>query len=115
VEEAGTDFVGVCVDAGNAVWSMEDPHLVLETLAPYILTSHTRDSAVWPVDTGAAVAWTRMGDGNVDIETYLRTFVEKCPGRCPRDHRDSRATDDAAPPSGILGGTATCGRGSSRD
>jgi sugar phosphate isomerase/epimerase len=82
VEEAGTDLVGVCVDAGNAVWSMEDPHIVLETLAPYVLTSHTRDSAVWNTADGTAVYWTRMGEGNVRIGDYLRTFIEKCPG-CP--------------------------------
>ena len=81
MEEAGPDFVGVCVDAGNAVWSMEDPHVVLETLAPYVLTSHTRDSAVWDTTDGTAVYWTRMGEGNVRIGDYLRTFIEKCPGR----------------------------------
>jgi sugar phosphate isomerase/epimerase len=81
VETAGTDLVGVCIDAGNAVWAVEDPHLTLEILAPYVLTSHTRDSAVWPVPEGAAVAWTRMGEGNVNITGYLRTFVAKCPGR----------------------------------
>jgi sugar phosphate isomerase/epimerase len=81
VEEAGTDFVGVCIDAGNAVWAMEDPHLTLDTLAPYVLTSHTRDSAVWPAREGAAVTWTRMGEGNVRIGDYLRTFIDKCPGR----------------------------------
>jgi sugar phosphate isomerase/epimerase len=81
VEAAGTDFVGVCLDAGNAVWSMEDPHLVLETVAPYVLTSHTRDSAVWNTDDGTAVYWTRMGEGNVGIGRYLQAFVEKCPGR----------------------------------
>ena len=81
VEEAGTDLVGVCVDAGNAVWAMEDPHAALETLAPYVLTSHTRDSAVWRVPEGAAVAWTRMGEGNIDIARYLKTFIEKCPGK----------------------------------
>jgi sugar phosphate isomerase/epimerase len=81
VEEAGRDFVGVCIDAGNALWAMEDPHLTLETLAPYVLTSHTRDSAVRRTAQGVEVAWTRMGGGNVRIGEYLRTFVEKCPGR----------------------------------
>jgi len=81
VEEAGSDFVGVCLDAGNPVWAIEDPHLTLELLAPYVLTSHVRDSAVWRVPEGAAVAWTRMGDGNIDIARYLRTFIARCPGR----------------------------------
>src|SRR5262249_34438472 len=40
VEEAGKDFVGVCLDSGNPLWTIEDPHLTLETLHPYVLTSH---------------------------------------------------------------------------
>jgi sugar phosphate isomerase/epimerase len=81
VEEAGPDFVGVCIDAGNPVWAIEDPHLTLETLAPYVLTSHVRDSRVWRVREGTAVAWTRMGEGNVDIGRWVRNYMEHCPGR----------------------------------
>ncbi|HEY2433557.1 MAG TPA: TIM barrel protein [Vicinamibacterales bacterium] len=81
VEQAGPDFVGVCVDAGNPLWAIEDPHLTLETLAPYVLTSHVRDSRVWRVRDGTAVAWTRMGEGNIDIAGWIRAFVERCPGR----------------------------------
>ena len=81
VEEAGSDFVGVCIDAGNPVWAIEDPHVTLDYLAPYVLTSHVRDSRIWRVPDGTAVAWTRMGEGNVDIARYIRTYVERCPGR----------------------------------
>ena len=81
VEEAGTDFVGVCLDSGNPLWALEDPHLSLDTLAPYVLTSHLRDSAVWRVPEGAAVAWVRMGEGNVRIEDWVRTYLARCPGR----------------------------------
>ena len=81
VEEAGPDFVGVCIDAGNPVWAIEDPHLTLEYLAPYVLTSHVRDSRVWRVPNGTAVAWTRMGEGNIDLAKYIRTYVALCPGR----------------------------------
>ncbi|MFL6279380.1 MAG: sugar phosphate isomerase/epimerase family protein [Vicinamibacterales bacterium] len=81
VETAGPDFVGVCIDSGNASWAVEDPHLTLETLAPYVLTSHMRDSAVWNTPQGAVAQWTRMGEGNVDIARYVRTYLEKCPGR----------------------------------
>ena len=81
VETAGTDYVGVCIDSGNASWAIEDPHLTLETLAPYVLTSHMRDSAVWNSAEGAVAQWTRMGEGNVDIARYIKTYAEKCPGR----------------------------------
>ena len=81
IEEAGRDFVGACFDSGNPVWTLEDPHLTLETLAPYILTSHIRDSYLWNTDEGTMVRWTRMGDGNVDIGRLLTRFMELCPGK----------------------------------
>ncbi len=71
VEACGRDYVGVCLDSGNPLWALEDPHLTLETLYPYVLTTHCRDTAVWRVPEGAAVAWTRMGDGNVGITEYI--------------------------------------------
>ncbi|HZT38413.1 MAG TPA: sugar phosphate isomerase/epimerase [Bryobacteraceae bacterium] len=81
IEAAGPDFVGACLDSGNPLWALEDPHLTLETLAPYVLTSHIRDSAVWRVPEGAAVAWVRMGEGNVGIDEYVRKYRRLCPGR----------------------------------
>ena len=81
IEGAGKEFVGSCLDAGNPLWAIEDPHLTLDTLAPYVLTSHVRDTAVWNTPQGAAVAWSRMGDGNIGIEDYVRTYAQKCPGR----------------------------------
>jgi 3-oxoisoapionate decarboxylase len=81
IEEAGPDFVGACLDSGNPLWAMEDPHLTLETLHPYVLTSHVRDSAVWLTPEGAAVTWVQMGRGNVDIASYVRRYAELCPGR----------------------------------
>jgi sugar phosphate isomerase/epimerase len=81
IEEAGRDFVGACLDSGNPLWTLEDPLVALETLYPYVLTSHVRDSAVWKVPEGAAVAWVRMGEGNVKIEEYVRQYVARCPGR----------------------------------
>lgn len=81
VEEAGPDFVGVCLDSGNPLWTIEDPHLTLETLHQYVLTSHLRDSAVWKMPQGAAVTWVPMGRGNVDIDSYVRKYIELCPGR----------------------------------
>jgi sugar phosphate isomerase/epimerase len=81
IEEAGKDFVGACIDSGNPLWTLEDPHLTLETLHPYVLTSHVRDSAVWRVPKGAAVKWVRMGEGNIGVRDYVRKYLELCPGR----------------------------------
>lgn len=81
IEAAGPDFVGACIDSGNPTWAIEDPHVTLETLAPYVLTSHVRDSAVWRTPEGAAMQWTRMGEGNVDIAGWVKKFAALCPGK----------------------------------
>jgi len=81
IEEAGKDFTGACLDSGNPLWTIEDPHLTLETLAPYVLTSHVRDTAVWRDKDRIAVQWVRMGEGNVGIREYAKKYQELCPGR----------------------------------
>ncbi len=81
IELAGKDFTGAVIDSGNPVWALEDPHLTLETLAPYILTSHVRDSYLWKTPEGIAVQWTRMGEGNVDIAGWVKRYRELCPGK----------------------------------
>ena len=80
VEAVGTDVMGVCLDSGNPVWMLEDPHFTLETLIPYAETCHVRDSAVWMTPEGIAVRWVNMGDGNVDIDGWIRKFVAAKPG-----------------------------------
>ena len=79
VEQAGKDYVGVNLDSGNAVWTMEDPLASLETLAPYVVTTSLRDSAIWESPSGATVQWTAMGEGTQDLKAYFKRFTELCP------------------------------------
>jgi len=79
IEDAGKDYVGANMDSGNATWTMEDPLVNLENLAPYVLTTSLRDSAIWESEKGATIQWTAMGDGNVDLKTYFARFAELCP------------------------------------
>ena len=81
IEGAGKDFVGACIDSGNPLWTIEDPILTLETLAPYALTSHVRDTALWKQDGAIMVQWVRLGHGNVGIREWTEKFQQLCPGR----------------------------------
>jgi len=81
IEGAGPDFVGVCIDSGNPMWTMESPHLTLETLHPYVLTSHVRDTYTWMTPYGIASRWCRTGEGNIGIDEYIKKYIEYCPGR----------------------------------
>ena len=79
VEQAGPEFVGVNLDAGNAVWTLETPLSNLETLGKYVLTTSLRDTSVWPSENGVTMQWMAMGEGMVDWEAYFKRFAELCP------------------------------------
>jgi sugar phosphate isomerase/epimerase len=94
IEESGKDFVGACLDMGNPIWCIEDPLLSLETLAPYVVTTHFRDSVVYEHPRGAAGQWVAMGDGSLDLKEMVARYQVLCPqaamqleiitGRAPR-------------------------------
>jgi len=79
IERAGPDYVGATLDSGNATWTMEDPVQTLENLAPFAVSSGIRDSMIWEIDNGAAVQWTAMGEGCVDMKTFAKRWLELCP------------------------------------
>ena len=79
VEEAGKDWVGVNLDSGNAVWTLEDPMENLKNLAPYVLTTSLRDTMAWPSENGYTAAWTAMGEGLVNWKQYFAYYRKVCP------------------------------------
>ena len=79
IEQAGTSFVGANIDSGNAVWTLEDPVDVLETLGPVTICSSLRDSMVWEVPEGASVQWTACGEGLIDWQSYAARWRQLCP------------------------------------
>ena len=79
IEESGKDLVAACLDTGNPIWCVEDPLVTLEILAPYVITTHVRDSVVFEHPRGAAGQWVALGDGNVDLVGFVRQFRKLCP------------------------------------
>ena len=79
IEEAGKDAVGSCLDTGNPMWVVEDPLVSLEVLAPYVVTTHVRDSVVYENARGASAQWTALGDGVIDFPKFMARYRELCP------------------------------------
>lgn len=79
VEAAGTDFVGVNIDSGNAAWTLEDPMDVLRNLGKYTICSSLRDDMIWETPEGAAVQWTAAGEGLIDWAQYADEWKKLCP------------------------------------
>jgi 3-oxoisoapionate decarboxylase len=80
VERAGPDVAAVTLDTGNPVFGAEDPVYTAEVLAPYIATTHFRDTAIWEHPKGAEGQWTVLGKGNADLKSVLRILEERTPG-----------------------------------
>ena len=79
INAAGPDFVGANIDSGNAIWTLEDPMDVLETLGPVTICSSRRDDMAWETPDGAAVQWTAAGDGLIDWKAYAARWAQLCP------------------------------------
>jgi sugar phosphate isomerase/epimerase len=94
IQTAGKDYVAACLDSGNSVTVIEDPLLTLETLGPYVQTTHIRDSVVFEHPRGAVTQWVALGDGSIDFRQFFEKFRQLCPhsgaqleiltGRAPR-------------------------------
>ena len=82
IEEAGKGYVGACTDAGNPIWCVEDPQVTLEVLGPLTVTTHFRDTAIFPHPRGCAAHWTRLGDGSIDLKALAATQKRLAPGAC---------------------------------
>jgi 3-oxoisoapionate decarboxylase len=79
IEEAGRELVGTYMDTGNPVFVLEHPMTTLETMAPYILTFHLRDSIIYEHPRGVAVQWVPLGEGVVDFKEIMDAARRLCP------------------------------------
>ena len=105
IEEAGKDYVASCLDTGNPILCIEDPFVTLETLAPYVVTTHVRDSAVFETPRGAAGQWVALGDGSVDLVRFVEQFRKLCPQSSMQlEIITGRPPTHAAVPGGAISG-----------
>lgn len=79
VEAAGPATVGVCLDTGNPAYAAEDPLLTTEILAPYVVTTHVRDTKIWATADGALAQWVPLGAGSVDLAPILALLAARAP------------------------------------
>jgi sugar phosphate isomerase/epimerase len=71
--------VGACVDTGNSISLLEDPMTVVETLAPFAVTTHIKDMAVQETPTGFLLAEVPLGEGILDLPRMFALFEKYNP------------------------------------
>lgn len=55
IDQVGDDVVGVCLDTGNLVRQLEDPHRAIRRVAPYVHLTHAKDAVL--IFTQRGIAW----------------------------------------------------------
>jgi sugar phosphate isomerase/epimerase len=66
--------LGACVDFGNNLALLEDPLSVVDTLAPYAVTTHLKDMAVRTTETGFDLAEVPLGQGLLPLDRMIATL-----------------------------------------
>lgn len=67
-----SQFVGVCLDAGNSFALLEDPTEVVRAYAPFTFSVHLKDMAVCEYEDGFLLADVPMGEGSLDLPEMVR-------------------------------------------
>ena len=72
-------WVGVCLDTGNSIALVEEPHAVVEAYAPWTMTTHLKDMGVAEYDDGFLLAEVPLGAGYLDLRWIVATLRRRRP------------------------------------
>lgn len=79
LERMSSPHIGACVDTGNSIALLEDPMQVVETLAPFAVTTHIKDMAVQEMADGFLLAEVPLGEGILDLPRIFELFEKYNP------------------------------------
>ena len=75
-----SEWVGITLDMGNSISLLEDPMYVVESLAPYTLTTHFKDMAFEEYEDGFLLSEVPLGQGTLDLERMVQVCRKHNPG-----------------------------------
>lgn len=79
LRQLGSEWLGVNVDTGNNIALLEEPHAVVEALAPFARSVHLKDMAVQPSAEGFLLSETPFGAGFLDLPRMVATLRKANP------------------------------------
>ena len=74
-----SEWIGVLVDTGNNIALLEEPHAVVEALAPFALSVHLKDMAVQESKDGFLLSEVPLGTGMLDLLSMIATLQKANP------------------------------------
>lgn len=79
LRQIGSEWVGSLVDTGNSMALLEEPHAVVEALAPLAMSVHLKDMAVQPDANGFLLSEVPLGTGLLDLPRIITTLLRANP------------------------------------
>lgn len=67
LKQLNSEWIGVTLDYGNSISLVEDPMEVIETLVPYIFSTHVKDMGVEEYADGFLLSEVPLGKGILDL------------------------------------------------
>lgn len=71
IKKLDSEAIGVTLDFGNSIALLEDPMEVVQTLAPYIFSTHVKDMGVSEYADGFLLSEVPMGKGFLDLKKMV--------------------------------------------
>ena len=71
LKQLGSEWIGVTLDFGNNMALLEDPMAVVQTLAPYVFSTHVKDMAVEGYADGFLLSEVPLGKGLLDLPAMV--------------------------------------------
>jgi sugar phosphate isomerase/epimerase len=79
LKRLSSEHVGVCLDTGNSIALLEEPHEVAEAYAPWTFTTHFKDMGVTEYDEGFLLSEVPLGQGYLDLPRVVATIHKAHP------------------------------------
>lgn len=79
LERLSSEYVGVCLDTGNSIALVEEPHAVVEAYAPWTMTTHLKDMGVASYGDGFLLAEVPFGQGFLNLPKIVSLIRDSRP------------------------------------
>ena len=79
LKQLDREWIGVTLDFGNSIALVEDPMEVVQTLAPYLFSTHVKDMAVEEYADGFLLSEVPLGTGILDLPKMVEICKQQNP------------------------------------
>jgi sugar phosphate isomerase/epimerase len=80
MDRYGTEYLGVCLDFGNNISLLDDPMTAIEQLAPFTVSTHLKNMATRPYESGLLLSEVMLEDGYLELHRAISLVRNARPG-----------------------------------